>query len=425
MHATAATEPARKPERARPKAPPVGVVIFANEKEPSEGGWACVDGGTPFTVTQAADLPSNVLWVTNTDWMEFNAQGYNRIHNLRRVNFFRTPLKQIAADIGLSLDGANASTSIVPLSSVCARAARIADDAYRWRTDPFSTDSLADEIKASMPPDVPPIRILIPQLLAAYQKDSSVRCPWVSDTVYVTLRCNRVQYAQKILSTPIPDDAWEEIPGHLLPESDKDRLEFALNSERPVLAEVMVDVADTDPDEANLVAFGSNFGKRMPIRKWVSHIELLWLARFAHVKIHSLWLSAAYRGLSEAYHLPSILTEDPYIALSYSAGLVAENQLQCLSSDYYTRSSRIPGNNYEVTARAVWLRAADRAQSFLLAKRVVEAGFYVSGYQMGSVMCRARRSDLTKLAEFCLAEGLMSPSIDQMMALYGDGDAPG
>lgn len=417
------TAVAQKPEKPDPltkdTVPVVGLCLYANDKEPSEGGWACVDGGVPFSIAKPADLPSDVLWITSAEYNEFRVQGHHRVHNLRRPTYYRTTLKSMAADLGLSIDGANAARSIVPLSQVCARTARVAHGAYAWRTAPLSEDSLADSIKASMPPDVPPGRHLIGALVAAFQRDSSVpNCKYLQDSFFLTLRCNRLQHVQRVLSAPIPDDAWEEVPGHLLPKSNRDRLDFALECERPVLAEVTVDVADTDSAEASLTAFGSQMGARMPLRRWVAHPELIWLSRFARIHIHSLYLSATYRPVSESMRLPDNLVSDPYLSLSYSVGLVAESHLQALANSYWNSMTK----QSEVTARAVWLRAVDRAESFLLAHRVQAAGFDVYGYSLGAVMTKVRRIDMVQLGEFALREGLMTPSLEHIMDLYSEDD---
>lgn len=403
----------------RESAPTVGLCLYANNKEPSEGGWACVNGGVPFSISKPADLPSDILWITSADYNEFRVQGHHRVHNLRRPTFFRTTLDQMARDLGLDVDGANAARSIVPLSLVIARIARVAHDAYKWRSAPLSEDSLADSIKASMPPDVPPARHLVAAFSAAFQRDSGVvSSRWLQDSFPITLRANRLQHAQRVLGTPIPDDAWEEIPGHLLPVSNRERLSFALDSERPVLAEVTVDVSDTDSDEAGLTAFGSQMGARMPLRRWMAHPELMWLSQFARINIHSMYLSATYRPLSESMRLPAALVDDPYLAMSYSVGMVAENHLQALSTSYWNALTK----QSEVTARAVWLRSVDRAESFLMARRVRAAGFDVFGYSLGAVMAKVRRIDMVQLGEFALREGLVTPSLDRIMSLYGEDD---
>jgi hypothetical protein len=421
MTATVAARPKADAEATTNQvaAPTVGLCLYANAKEPAEGGWACVDGGIPFSIQKPADLPSNVLWITSADYSEFRIQGHRNVHNLRQPTYFRTDLKQMATDLGLEIDGANAAQSIVPLSQVVARIARVAHGAYKWRTAPFSEDNLADSIKASMPPDIPPARHMVSALNAAFQRNSkALYNRYLQDSFSMTLRTNRMQHAQRVLNTPIPDDAWEELPGHVLPASNRERLQMVLDADRPVLAEVTVDVSDTDSNEANLTAFGSQMGARMPLRRWMAHPELIWLSEFARINIHSIYISATYRPLSESMRLPAGLVDDPYMAMSYSAGIVAENHLQALSSSYWNAMTK----QYEVTARGVWLRAVDRAESFLLARRVLAAGFDVFGYTMGSVTAKVRRIDLMQFGEFVLREGLITPSLDLIMKHYGDED---
>src|SRR5260364_115491 len=98
---------------------------------------------------------------------------------------------------------------------------------------------------------------------------------------FLTLRMNRLLHAKNILACPIPDDGWGYLSNRQLPVNAKERLAMCLNSEAPVLAEVVVDMTRADAAYGALAAFGQKVASRMVLREWVSHPELIWLAQCA------------------------------------------------------------------------------------------------------------------------------------------------
>lgn len=394
--------------------PDVGVMLYDNPKE-CMSGHASVNGSPATHVRQPSDLANNVIWVTNADYGQFISLGHRNVHNLRGNTFLRTAVHQISADLGLDLQGSNAVDSVPMLSEIVGRVIRLTAQCYQWRPGEIANaDSLQLNLKSRFPRDTFPSSnpALERALKAAYQTDSAIsRADFVPNSVFMTLRMNRLAHAKKILTCPIPDDAWEYIPDAKLPTSQRERVEYCMRHDRPVLAEVVMDMTRADSEYAALAAFGQKVASRMVLREWVSHPELLWLARFAPLEIKSIFRSAKYHDMPQRFQLPQPLTEDPLLELSYSAGLLAENHWISLASDEYNSITK----KRPLTARAVWLRATDRALCFSLAKRALDAGFTVTGYSTGAVRVRMLRSELFKGLEFAIANNIVSPNFNQII----------
>ncbi|MFO0205325.1 MAG: hypothetical protein ACK54L_04100, partial [Betaproteobacteria bacterium] len=105
-----------------------------------------------------------------------------------------------------------------------------------------------------------------------------------------------------------------------MPPQPADRLALVIESERPVLAEVVLSFDNTPEDLARLVAFGILPFDQMPFRQWACQQEVLWLSRFVQVNVRSMHLATGYGPLAGSLRLPAILADDPLIELSYSAG---------------------------------------------------------------------------------------------------------
>lgn len=395
-------------------APVIGIMIYDNPKE-CGAGYASIDGSEPTYVRQPEDLANNVIWVTNADFQQFFALGHRNVHNLRGNSFLRTQLHQIASDLGLDLNGANAYEAAPVLSKIVSRVFKLIADCYEWKNGEIaSADSLQDNIKSRFPRDqyVTNNPSLERALLAAFQTDSLVTKPHFNpNSVFLTLRMNRLTHAQKVMSCPLPDDAWEFFHEDRLPASQRERLALCLESGRPVLAEVELDMSRADSEYAQLAAFGKKQASRMELRKWVSHPELIWLTRVTPLNIKSIYMSAGYRAPHEKVKLPARLTEDPLMRLSYSAGLLAENHWVSLASDEYMKMFK----KKMLTARAVWLRASDRALCFMIARRAHDEGFNVTGYGAGGIRIQVSRSELFRVVSFAIENQLVSPDFSSLI----------
>ncbi|WP_042687562.1 hypothetical protein [Candidatus Glomeribacter gigasporarum] len=391
--------------------PEIGVMLYDNPKE-CKAGWASIAGAEAMYMRSHADLANHVIWVTNSEFSAFQMLGHRHVHNLRGTSFFRTPLYQMAADLGIPMAGHFAKSAAQQLAKIAMRILTLGAMAYEWKPgELFNADALHENIKSRFPRDTLPNDPRLEHALrSAYQTDSAVsRADFVPNSIFLTLRMNRLLHAKNILACPIPDDGWGYLSNRQLPVNAKERLAMCLNSEAPVLAEVVVDMTRADAAYGALAAFGQKVASRMVLREWVSHPELIWLAQCAPIEIRSVFKSTQYQPLKHA--LPTVLSEDPLLALSYSAGLLAENHWTALASDEYNRLTK----KRTLSSRAVWLRAADRAFCFALAKYALDQGFAVTGYSSGAVRVRVLRAELLHVLSFAIEHGLVCPDLNRLI----------
>jgi len=394
--------------------PKFGVALFDNPRDMS-AGWACRAEESPFKFNSVAELSNDTMWVTNLDWNEYQ-QRAKKLSNLRRVDYLRSSLTSIAADLGSRIVGSFARESSAVLARVLRQAMLVAIHTYRWETpsSDLREDVLSDDIRRVLPHAPKPQPHTRAALLSAYQSYSAPEWAptYEPDTISLTMRLNRLEYARRVMATLVPDDAWTYMPPE---QACSMSIEDLLNPERPVLVEAAVELGDIDPDIATLVAFGAQTQRRTGLRKWISQPELTWLSRHAKVRVSSVLIAQSARPLPAKVDLPARLTSDPLFALSISAGLVAEAHWSSIASPVYNQAAR----SNEVSSWAVWVRAADRALSFSLALKAKEAGFRVQGYGNGSIVIRTARKDLNRCLAFADANEIAHPAFHPIFAEHG------
>lgn len=391
--------------------PRFGVALFDDSRE---SGWASLPDGEAMRFNSPQDLRSDCIWVTSADGQLFLRQ-WGRMHHLRSSDYV-SKLSHIAGDFGLKVGtqgrfGSMSQKACSILSPTIHRAMVIATQVYGW-TDPtarLAERSLQDALRSTLNAEVMPPSVrsaLKSPLLSAYQRTSAPS--WYdkfrTDRVAVTLRYNRLEYARRILKTPVPEGSWQ-FDGSSVNSKFRCSMDRALNPEQPCLVNATVEYQGLDPDIACLTAFGSGAGKTPALRTWISQPELAWLSKFARINIHEIYYSLNSRELPVKVQLPEILTSDPLFSLSVSAGLVAEAHWKALATPVYKRAV-----GEEVNPWSVWLRAADRAMSFELALAAHKKGFFVSYYGNGSALVIIDRTSLPELLDFAMENEVAHPS---------------
>lgn len=402
---------------ARGRLPRFGVALFDDSRD---SGWACLVEGTPFRFRQPQDLPNDCVWICSAGGSDFRARWGNA-HHLRSADYV-SKLHYLAGDYGLRVDGEGkfghlAQKAAAQLAPTIHRAMVIAAQVYGW-TDPsqmLRADSLSEDIRKCLV-DPPAVRShLRGPLAAAFQTYSSPS--WGGyrgepDSITLTLRYNRLDYARRLMSKDVPDGAWSQVGderpgGHYT-------LEQALDPQMPSLVHATVEFVGKDQEIAALVAYGSQPSRRGVLRSWISQPELQWLVKHARVHVTTAHVAACGKPLPSNAQLPELLTSDPLWTLSVPAGLVAEAHWKALGSPIY--NSRAGGDKKDYTSWAVWLRAWDRAFSFELALAAHQANFYVTGYGNGSVTLRCKRERLPELLEFCQEHDINHPAFQSIFA---------
>ena len=394
--------------------PGFGVVLFDNPKDMSDG-WACRAGSAPFMIRNASELSNDTMWITSLAWDEYQMRA-KKLSHLRRIDYLRSSLTSVAADLGRRIDGAYTRESCEILAKIFQQTMLIAIYSYQWQSpsNDLRGDVLSDDIRRALPAAPKTQPHIRAALMSAYQSYSSPDWPYEfePDTVTINMRYNRLDYASKIMATRVPDDAWTYIPPE---QACKLRIDELLNPQHPCLVEAAVELSGMHADIATLIAFGAQTTRRTGLRKWISQPELQWLSRHAKVRVSSVLMAKSARALSQDVMLPQRLVGDPLFSLSLSAGLVAESHWSSIAATIYNRTTK----NNDVSSWAVWLRAMDRSLSFSLALKAHQAGFKVTGYGNGSIVLRVSRSSLPACLDFADQNDICHPAFDALFKEHG------
>lgn len=402
--------------------PKMGVVTFNNASDPTSGAAIVAPRAITY-FNRRNEIRSDVIWISD-------APAATNAQNFRAPTYLRSTPTQIAADLGVTLQ--DAVEGLPRVAETVGRVRDIAAHAYPWND--FSSDwshiDMPTCIAKILPPTGEIVSAMESPLRQAHQTYSSVPDrPYpdgTAQTIY-TLRTNRLRYAQYICSTKVPGNSWISVPDV---SARNFSLDDFLNPDEPSLVEASIEFSSgiNDTVTAALTAFGSSRPMgRQPVRKWISQPELAWLVQHANVHITAAFMSQGATTLGERHQLPSSITADPVYALSIAAGLVAQCHWVGISG---TTSVRRAGNS--ATAKfvdlaspvAVWLRAADRAYSFAMAKLVAERGYLVTGYGYGSVSFFGPKGDIGQIAELAEELGTCHPclaAIEKRMLVGQDG----
>lgn len=387
-----------------------GVVLFDDEvrglssqkkKRSASGAFVSIDGGPARRIASVTELESNVKWLTNFGFADFNENGLGRNPNFYFSGFLRTELKAIAEEIGAGAEQMSTDKSAELLSALFGRVMHVATRTLRveLRTNSISTKGLADLIAAKttnknvIPDDINTA------LGHAYQTYTTVLKKFPRDLKKVVLRKPRYTHALEILTTPVPSEfQWVYVHGAKLPDSNSARIEWCLGSELPVLANVIV-----KPRRGEVGALLSyNSGTSME-RSWVCQPELLMLSQFSDVEVIGAFVCEA--GFEHQKELDEFPDYGDFSLSSYSLGLVAENFWVAMASP---RTSAT--NKKFFPPRAVWYRAMDRLAMFVEAVTLQRLGFDVFSYGFGCVTAYYPPGATQSMVECANERGLDVPA---------------
>lgn len=395
--------------------PDVGIALFDDPQAPA-AGWCSIGGNDSFRFSGLSDLRNNVVWVTNLDFGAYSTFAKS-LTNVRRSDYFRAPVSQMAADLGFQCSGAHAQEAAKKLSDVASRVINMAARCYKVdnMAAVLRSNTLYEDLRSVLPRSPPVQELMAHAVESAYQSSSSPSSnpPFASNSVYLLLRRNRLHHAMDVMNTPIPDEGW-------LPESGRP-LDFWLDESRACIVKATVELSASDPEMASLIAFGSSPGaaKKGVIRSFISQPELRWLVKHARVHVAGGYVCSA-RPVPKDMALPASLTADPLFALSYSAGVLAEMHWNAYASQPWSRTGGPNGSAAKLTNTwGVWFRAMDRAICFEMAHKAHKAGFYVSSYGNGSIRVRVERPRLQEAEQLANAIGICMPSFEAVLRENG------
>lgn len=368
-----------------------GCVQF-DEDRPGPG-WASIDGEQAFRIRGIGDLSSGVQWWTSLSYESYNRSGFSNHPTLRSSTYLRTDMNQLKDEFGCASRHMKVTDSTVFLSEIFSRVMYLART--HFGIERSTNISLSRDLRTVLLPKDQGISDEIDEAVKhAWQSYSKCeRNPRRQKTKAVTFRRNRYLHAKDVLAIPIPGDRWEFVPKKSMP---KDIIPWILKEDRPCL--VRASLEQVPPDLAGLVSFGSG---SQHARSWISHPELVLLAKHCKISIDAMFLADEYVDMTPKLKLPKV---EGLSELSISLGICAENYWVGLGSQ------QPPGfGDYILTPRAVWLRACDRAYMFMPSMQLHLAGIHVQSYGIGSVTVSVPFGGLPEVIEVAGDAGLMPP----------------
>jgi hypothetical protein len=388
---------------------PYGVVLFDDvvrnvsrkRKADATDGFASIDGAPARRIVSVNELDSNVKWLTNFEFTDFNANGLLRNPNYFFSGFLRTDLKQLADEIGAGPDQLNAREASSMLSTLFGRVMRLAEQSLgvQFVNTKMSTRGLSDFIadrvvnRNKIPDDANAA------FKAAYQTWIPLVVKVPREWKRIMLRRPRYRHAVEVLSTPVPSEfQWVYVQGSRLPADKDARITWCLGNELPVVANVIVKPRRNE--FMDLISY--NAGAQQE-RAWVCQPELLMLSQFCEVEVIGAFVCEA--GFEEQKELTQFPDLGDFTEASLSLGLLAENFWVSMASPRTT-----PTNAKFWPPRAVWYRAMDRLAMFMNAVKMQREGFKVFGYGTGALCVYYPPGATSEMVDFSLITGLDVPA---------------
>ncbi|WP_454727978.1 MULTISPECIES: hypothetical protein [Cupriavidus] len=366
-------------------------------------GFAAIDGGRARRIKKVTELESDVKWLTNFEFADFNGNQLGRHPNLFMSGFLRVELKLLCDELGMGPDQMAVDRAAELLSGLFGRTMRIA--AQTLKVDLAAeipkgiTKTLAEFIGARFPVTGRIDQKLNEAMERSYQTWNAVMQRPRKDWQSISLRRPRYTHAIDVLSTPVPsNNRWVYLQSARLPASNMDRIDWILASEElPMLANVVI--KGRRGGLADLISFSS--GASME-RSWVSQPELLLLAQYCDVEITGAFVCED--GFQHQKELDAFPSQGDFSLASTSLGLVAENFWASLANP---RVNRMGKKVY--LPRAIWYRAMDRVLTFVKAAQLKKENFDIFGYGWGNVIAYYPRGATAEIIEAANALGLDVP----------------
>lgn len=393
----------------------IGVIVFdpSNVISGSDrsvvaltGGWASIGGTAARRIHGISDLPNDVIWLTNLGYSSFLAAKLHMHANFRNEGWLRTSFEQIATELGVSSKAARPKETAEALSLVAHRV--IAYSCRELGIQVQSNSRLNEDYATAMRLDrcrIADMHYSTFETIAGHPNVSVIQAVGFGrgTSSSTTLRCNRLSYARRMLSHPVPPDTGWELVKQRLSDSDLERME------NPFL--VRCRITNIKPIMAEALSWG---GGSKSIREWLTDVEWRTLRQYADIELRAAMVCE--QGYENMDRFAAMLPPGDSDELSYSLGLVAEQVWTALTIKQ-PRTGKVPG----FCARAAWLRAMDRMQMLDYAHRMLtRRGVSLLSYGMGNVVVRVPEGGINHILDMAVDVGLL-PS----MSSFIEARAPG
>ncbi len=385
----------------------VGVCIFDDPRSP-QGGFSSIDGAKPTYVSGYHELSPQTLWVTNLEFPVFKELNLLRIRHLAQAQYFRTSIKMLQTECGIS-DGRDLSQY---LSKMFSRVARLGHEYFGANAQDYNYrfhQALSDRIH--IPGTTEPVvgidpnvaQLIVDHCTQENQAMSGIKRP--DKSIPVSFLFPRDAFAQWLLARQYPiGNAWKNDgfskeltlgtrDGLKLARTDsfiKRCGDYIRNNNRAMF--FRINVVSHEISHRAFATFG--VGSREP-RTWATWPELLEMLSYSVVTICESYSTQA--GSIRDY-IPSFCFED---GQGLSEGLLLENLYVSIGSPI----------NRKNTALGAYMRAYDRAACARAASKFHNAGFVVGSYSSGRVVALISRAQIERASELALNLGMLPPLV--------------
>ena len=403
-----------------------GFAMFDDPKQP-RSGWASKSGQDAIRFSAETELRNDVVWLTNISYQDFYQSPISKAPWFRSSSYLPitdvTMMREwgvLANDMSM---GVYSRTVSVFFTRICLIAFKLAKkiDPRVTMSDFFVTNTLASDLGQVLPFGSFEFGVEREAMKreASVQSFTSVkffRGKQFKDLSDVRVRVPRMLMTTSMFQTPVPDGDWTFYNRNELSELFSGDITGGLaNLNKPVLAEVTV--TSVKGDEGTLFSFGvGGISKGLKVvRSWAPHPEFVILSQVADIEVRSAYIGEAYKlPMAELPEAVQDFLEDDMNEYSWSAGIVAE----ALRRGYGSKLNEKEFRNNAASVRSdfskesLWLKSAERAQSYLYALSMNKADQIVMSYNNGVVKCRVADHEKEDFVRATMASGLVPDLFD-------------
>jgi hypothetical protein len=383
----------------------MGVCIFDDTKS-ARDGWASVNGEAAQRITGYHELPSDTMWVTNLDFLDFKALNLLRLKHLTQSQYFRTSIKMLQSEFGIVEPKDLARF----LSQVFSRVARLGD--IHLGVDPMKfnyryTQAISSKIDIpslhALPRGLNPneVQLIIDHATQENQAMTGIKKPERSSAVAFSYP--RFSYARWLLSLPYPTDlTWKKDNLHKewkigvregrawKANADFIRMMENYTQKNQKSVFLRISVMSQEPTHRSFATFGA--GSKSP-RVWATYPEVLELMRYSELMVYD----SASVGSGLLKDTPCV--DNKLYNNCLSAGLFMENYYCALLAPIDKRN----------TALGAYMRAYDRMACGRAAEAFHNQGFVVGSYSSGRIIVLLREGEKERAEKLALKIGLVPP----------------
>lgn len=396
----------------------IGIALFKGASPFSRAdNIACEYGGSPFTFSSAADLPSQALWVTNASSDELYEAGLGRTPRIANDGYFRTRLSQMVHELGLQVLTMDHQVAILAELLGCA-AEMLKSQLGLTQYPAYGMAQAVGQLYGSAEP---------PKGMAVYQVAEQAgqrftaceRSRRYEQADVFSFWYPRCAWAAEMLDIPLPGGDIKLVPRHALPAHGNNPMavvEWAYEQSIPLFARVKIHgLEDSIGKLMNYGAGAMDVKKNSGVgrdydarnfREWCALPELSLLASHGDVEVLQVAVADGWQSTG----LKTFRTKRS--AISYAYGLAAEN--------LWVGTLRRNSGNFGIskTLSTAWLQAEDRMRCLLAATRLQTLGMEITTYGNGRIGVVCPKSVRALIPQAALEQGLLYPASVPDLQMY-------